>query len=93
MGKNSNIGTFTLPVGTYTIANSDGLTRVSMYLSSGGSATYAGNANVKGFGGASTAIALIPEINTIISTNNENEFIDTLTIVVSSGTVKIICNQ
>lgn len=93
MGKNSNIGTFTLAAGTYTIAISDGVTRVSMYLSLAGAATYQGSATVKGFGGASTAISLVPLINTIVSSNNENEYIDTLTIIVSSGTVTIVCNQ
>lgn len=95
MGKTQNIGTYILNNGSspYLITASDGVSRAAFLLSTGGSATIQGNASIRGFGGISTAINLVPDVSFIVSTNNENEFIDTLTITITSGTVTVIANQ
>ncbi len=100
MGKNKNIGTYTLTTtggptgnGVYTISLADGVSRAAFLLSVGGAATVQGNATIAAFGGASGSIALDAGVSFMISTNNENEFIDVVVITVTSGTVKVVCNQ
>lgn len=100
MGKTNNIGTFTLTTaggpnadGVYTIAVSDGVSRAAFSLTSGSAATVHGSAVVKGFGGISGTIALSEDKDLILSTNNENEFLDVVIITVTSGTVEVVCNQ
>lgn len=100
MGKINNIGSFTLTTtggpnsnGVYTISQADGISRMGLELSSGGAATFQGSANINALGGISTAIAITPQVPLLISTNNENEFIDTVVITVTSGTITVVLGQ
>ncbi len=90
MGKNNNMGTYTISAGqTRTIYAADGVYCMSLNLSAAGVATVQGAA-VIGELGASSAISLDPSVPTIISNPDP---IDNFVIVCTSGTVTIYTNQ
>ncbi len=75
--------------GVYTIKDSDGVSIIALKLSSGGAASIQGAAKIGDFGN-STAIALVADEPTILSSP---EFIDELIITVTSGTILVLTNQ
>lgn len=95
MGKNLNMGTYTLTTtggdggGNYLISSADGVSVIALKLAAGGTATVTGSAKIGTFGN-STSIALVAGEPTIFT---NDEAIDGLTISVTVGTVLAITNQ
>ncbi len=88
MGKQNNVGTYTLTAGTYTLYGADGLYTIALKLLSG-AATIQGACLTTAFG-ASTPIALTIDEGVTISTE---EPIDNFQIVVASGSVLVETGQ
>ncbi len=102
MGKQSNVGTYTLSTtgssagtGVYTILAQHGVYNLTVKLASGGSATVTGAAKASFLTGtgASTAVALVADEPTAFCAGSETDPIDNLVITVISGTVTLFTNQ
>lgn len=96
MGKQNNMGTYTLSPtggpnndGVYVINDTDGVSIIALKLSTGGAATIQGAAKIGSFG-VSSPVALLADEPTMLS---NPDFIDGLTITVTSGTVLCLTNQ
>mgnify|MGYP000502865770 CR=1 FL=1 len=95
MGKNNNVGTFTLTPtgglendGVYRINSADGFFNLAIYPAADCEGTILGSA--KANWGNSESQDLIPEVGTTIATQDP---IDGLTITITGGSAIILVNQ